>query len=201
MNTELFYTKEILKEYITRFNFEIGDFTYGTPIIHWWGENAKLKIGKFCSIAANVKIFLGGNHRTGWITSYPFNCPPVKQEWPGTNNKDLPTLPLTNGNVEIGNDVWLCDNTTIMSGVTIGNGAVIATGAIVTNDVPHYAIVGGNPAYLIRKRFSDKLITMLLELKWWDWSVGKINENISLLCSSDIEGLYKQNKSKKTIDF
>ena len=61
-----------MSEYITKYGFEIGEFTYGMPVIRWWGEDAKLKIGRFCSIAANVRIYLGGNHRPECITSYPF---------------------------------------------------------------------------------------------------------------------------------
>lgn len=201
MNIDQYYTKELLKDYIANFGFEIGDFTYGFPIIRWWGENVKLKIGKFCSIAANVKIFLGGKHRTEWITTYPFTSPEVRHIWPNLKKENLPELPLTDGDVIIGNDVWLCDDTTIMSGVTIGDGAVIATKAIVTKNVQPYTIMAGNPALPIRKRFSDEEIAMLLELKWWNWSTEKINENIVFLCSSDIKGLYKQNKSKERIDF
>lgn len=82
MNAKSIYTREIMSEYIAKGGFEIGEFTYGTPVIRWWGEDAKLKIGRFCSIAANVKIYLGGNHRPECITSYPFPSPPMNKDWP-----------------------------------------------------------------------------------------------------------------------
>src|SRR4030042_6140644 len=196
MNADSIYTRVIMSEFVTKYGFEIGEFTYGTPVIRWWGEDARLKIGRFCSIAANVKIYLGGNHRNEWITSYRFPSPPMNQDWPNANNRGLPTLPATKGDVVIGNDVWLGDDSTIMSGVTIGDGAVLAARAVVTKDVPPYTIVGGNPSRPIRKRLPDELIAMLLELKWWNWHVDKVNEYMPLLCSGDIIGLYKRVKNK-----
>ena len=95
-----FYTKECLLEYIENGIAEIGDYTYGNPSILHWGEGAKLKIGKFCSIANDVQIFLGGNHRIDWITTYPFS---VLNSWPEA--KDIKGHPCTKGDVWIGNDV------------------------------------------------------------------------------------------------
>ena len=120
---------------------EIGDFTYGFPIVRSWGEDARLKIGKFCSIGGNVKIYLGGNHHTDWCTTYPFNVL-LKDQYPGIDGE----VAATKGDVIIGNDVWLADDVTIMSGVTIGDGAVIMNGAVVTMDIPPYSIAGGVPA-------------------------------------------------------
>lgn len=184
-----------MADVIAKYGFEIGEFTYGKPVIRWWGEKVKLKIGRYCSIADNVKIYLGGNHRYDWVTTYPFPSPPMNQDWPNANHRGLPILPSTNGDVVIGNDVWLGDDSTIMSGLTIGDGAVVAARAVVTKDVPPYAIVGGNPARLIRKRFSDEFIAMLLELKWWNWHTDKINEYMPYLCSGDVMELYTRVKS------
>ena len=194
LETDSIYTKNIMADAIAKYGFEIGEFTYGKPVIRWWGENVKLKIGRYCSIADNVKIFLGGNHRHNWVTTYPFPSRPMNQDWPNANHRSLPTLPATKGDVVIGNDVWLGDDSTIMSGVTIGDGAVVAARAVVTKDVPPYAIVGGNPARTIRKRFSDESIAMLLELKWWDWHVDKINEYIPHLCSEELMELWTRVK-------
>ena len=99
MNDRSIYTREIMAEHVSKYGFEIGEYTYGAPVIRWWGEDAKLTIGRFCSIAANVKIFLGGNHRSEWITSYPFPSSPMNQDWPNVNNRGLPVLPATNGDV------------------------------------------------------------------------------------------------------
>jgi len=168
---------------LTRENFEIGDFTYGIPKIFFpESKNARLKIGKFCSISDEVIIFLGGNHRTDWVTTYPFMSFP--DEWPEA--KDIPGHPASKGDVIIGNDVWFGYGAMIMSGVTIGDGAVIGAGAVVTKDVEPYSIVAGNPAQLIRKRFDKETIRQLLEIKWWDWPIAKIKANIEVILSTDI---------------
>jgi virginiamycin A acetyltransferase len=81
----------------------------------------------------------------------------------------------------IGNDVWVGYKATIMSGVTIGDGAIIAAHSVVTKDVEPYAIVGGNPAKLIKKRFSEERIQQLLEMAWWNWDIEKISANVAVL--------------------
>lgn len=185
-----FYTKDLLKEYGKI--IEIGDYTYGKPKILHWGEDAILRIGKYCSIAEEVKIFLGGNHRKDWITTYPF--PAITDEWPEAQN--ISGHPSTKGNVIIGNDVWIGFGVTILSGVEIGDGAIIAAGSVVTSNVSPYAIFGGNPARLLKKRFDDCIIEELLKIRWWDWTEKKINKNIELLCSDKIEKFIKKNKRR-----
>lgn len=161
----------------------IGKHTYGRPMI--WNEpnDANLIIGNFCSISQNVKIFLGGNHRIDWVTTYPFGH---------VNTNIFDTFngnghPTTKGNVVIGNDVWIGENATILSGVTIGDGAVIANNSHVVKNVEPYSIVGGNPAKFIKYRFSREQIEKLLQIQWWNWSDEKINKFIPLLCNSDID--------------
>ena len=152
----------------------VGKHTYGTKHIKElsWGEGANLYIGSFCSIGAGIKIYLGGNHRIDWATTYPF----------GHINKDIFNKfdgkghPKTNGDVIIGNDVWIGTNTTIMSGVKIGDGSVISNNSHVVKDVEPYSMVGGNPAKLIKYRFSKDIIDNLLKLKWWELDDNKINE-------------------------
>lgn len=167
---------------------EVGSYTYGhdeIKIVHG-NEGKTLRIGKFCSIAEGVTVFLGANHRVDWFTTFPFGhirpeeFPKVKKEH---------GHPATKGDVIIGNDVWLGTNAFIMSGVNIGDGAVVGACSVVTKDVPPYTIVAGNPAKQIRKRFSDEVINKLLELKWWDKSENEINEISDILCSNDIEKL------------
>ena len=138
-----------------------GDRTYGADKIQvfQWGEDAKCKIGKYCSVADNVKVFLGGNHRVDWITTFPFN-----------------KTSSSRGDIIVGNDVWLSHGVTIMSGVTIGDGAVVAANSHVVCDVEPYTIVGGNPAKYIRHRFENEIITLLMELKWWDLPHNIISE-------------------------
>ncbi len=93
------------------------------------------------------------------------------------------------GNTVVGNDVWIGSEAMIMPGVTIGDGAVIGSRALVTKDVAPYAIVGGNPAKLIKKRFTENEIEILLEIKWWNWEEKVLAEATSLICTGDVEAL------------
>lgn len=166
----------------------VGKYTYGHPEIriHSWGEGAQLTIGAFCSIATNIDVFLGGNHRSDWATTYPFGH--VQQNV--FNKFNGVGHPKTNGDVVIGNDVWLGAGVTIMSGVTIGDGAIIANNSHVVKDVEPYNIVGGNPARFIKKRFDDETIAKLLLFKWWELDDDKINEITPILCSGDFKSLF-----------
>jgi acetyltransferase-like isoleucine patch superfamily enzyme len=157
--------------------------TYGRIEIIWTHKDTKLVVGKFYSIAKNVKAYLGGYHRTDWVTTYPFgHIGKVLY-----NNFDGNGHPSSKGDIIIGNDIWIGDNVTIMSGVKIGDGAVIAANSHVVKDVEPYSITGGNPAKLIKYRFTPEQIEKLLEIKWWDWEDSKINLNLPLLCNTDID--------------
>ena len=151
----------------------IGDFTYGMPLIMTWGENTKLTIGKFCSIGANVQIYMGGNHRTDWLTTYPFNVL-LKDQYPGIDGE----CAATKGDITIGNDVWIANDVKIMSGVTIGDGAVIAAGAVVTEDVTASSLVAGIPAK--QKRILWQKVPVVC-MRWWDWPMEKLAEAIPRL--------------------
>jgi acetyltransferase-like isoleucine patch superfamily enzyme len=159
---------------------EIGRFTYGLEglTVKEWGEGASLTIGAFCSIAEGAQIFLGGNHRPDWITTYPFGH--IYQDQLGA---DAPTgHPATNGSVQIGNCVWIGSNATIMSGISVSDGAIIAANSTVTKNVGSYEIFGGNPAKLIRKRFDEAIIEKLLKLQWWNLATKDVREISSILC-------------------
>ena len=160
-----------------------GKYTYGTPIIHWQNSNAKLVVGNFCSFAGNVNIYLGGNHRTDWVTTYPFGH--INKNI--FNNFNGNGHPSTKGDVIIGNDVWIGDNVTIMSGITIGDGVVIANNSHVVKNVEPYSLVGGNPAKFIKYRFTPEQIEKILEIKWWNWDDAKINKHTPLLCNNNID--------------
>lgn len=178
----LIKTSVYSKEINSRDDCTFGEFTYGMPEVLEWGEGRKLVVGKFCSIGGHVKIFLGGNHRTDWISTYPFNV--LSHNFP--NAVGITGHPMSRGDVIIGNDVWIGQNASILSGVTIGDGAVIAAHSVVSRDVAPYSIVAGNPATFARTRFSEEDIEFLVDLKWWDWPIEKINENVKILCSGDI---------------
>ena len=139
---------------------------------------------------------LGGNHRTDFVSTFPF----------GHMSRDTFTKhhgighPSTKGELLIGNDVWIGDGATILSGVTIGDGACIGTKSVITKDVPPYTIAAGNPAKHIKKRFSDDIITKLLEVKWWELDDHIIDHISPLLCSNDFKQLFDViNKIKKQL--
>lgn len=160
----------------------MGRYTYGTChlSIQQWNEGAALHIGAFCSISANVTIMLGGNHRHDWVTTYPFGKLCVEQ----FGHAELTGQNTTNGDVIIGNDVWIGHGATIMSGVCVGDGAVIAANAHVVKDVPAYHIVGGNPAKIIRPRFDAETIALLQQLAWWTLPDETIRTIIPTLCNT-----------------
>ena len=188
-----------LKNIIKNPNIIVGDFTYyddlenpqnfeKNVLYHFDFIGDKLIIGKFCAIASDVKFIMNGsNHPLNCFTTYPFAI--FGHSWENTMSVEG----KYKGDTIIGNDIWLGYNSLIMPGVNIGDGAIIAAKSVVTKDVEAYTIVGGNPAKLIRKRFSDEVIHLLLELKWWDWTIEKITNNISILSSNNIEKIKQLN--------
>ena len=162
--------------------FERNNILYHYPINH-----ERLIIGKFCSIACGAKfLFNSANHTLESLSTYPF--PIFYEEW-GLDIKDVANAWDNKGDIVIGNDVWIGYEAIILAGVTIGDGAIIGARAVVTEDVPAYTIVGGVPAKPIRKRFSEEIISKLLESKWWDWPREKITQNIDAIQSGRIEQL------------
>jgi acetyltransferase-like isoleucine patch superfamily enzyme len=162
-----------------RYGYDIGEFSHGRPKVRFPESGKKLTIGRYCSIADRVEILLGGEHRMDWATTYPFSA--LRDLWPLA--PEMENYHSSRGDVTIGHDVCLGSRAVILSGVTVGNGAVVAAHAVVTEDVPPYAIVGGNPARLIRYRFDEATIAALLDVKWWDLPREKIATLIPLLQS------------------
>ena len=136
-------------------------------------------------IASDVKFIMNGaNHLTNAWTAYPFSI--FGKGWEhAMDGKSYPEK----GDINIGNDVWIGYNATIMAGVSIGDGSIIAANSTVVKDVEPYSIVGGNPAKEIRKRFSKDDISKLLMLKWWDWDIVKITANIQHLTGNNLDVL------------
>ena len=160
--------------------YQIGRGTYGDLSVLAFGEAATLSIGNYTSIADGVKVFLGGEHRIDWVTTFPFNV-----LWESARKQK--GHPKTKGNVHIGNDVWIGTEALISSGVTIGDGAVVGARAMVTRDVAPYAVVAGNPARVVKFRFDAQVVERLIELKWWDWHEREIEKAMPELLNNQIQ--------------
>lgn len=163
--------------------YEIGRFSWGHLTVSSRGPGTMLRVGQFCSFAYGAHIILGGEHRADFVSTYRFPAyPPFKD----AHLHLADDTSVTKGAVVIGNDVWLGHQTLVLSGVTIGDGAVIGAGSVVRHDIPPYAIVAGNPARVAGFRFPPEQIEALLELKWWDWPVGRISSHMDRFMSDDI---------------
>jgi acetyltransferase-like isoleucine patch superfamily enzyme len=150
----------------------IGAYTYGIKqdTILLYRADDSVTVGKYCSVASDVKIIASGEHNMNAVSTFPFYAY-VLDKGP---EKDT----FCKGRVVIGNDVWIGHGAIILSGVSIGDGAVIAAGAVVNSEVPPYAIAGGVPAKIISYRFPPAIIEDLLAVRWWDWDINKLKSNI-----------------------
>ena len=150
---------------IWRANFEIGAYTYFASDLelrtYFAGE--RIVIGKYCSVGDQVLITTGGLHRTEIASSYAF--------------RPLDTYRSTR-NTTIGSDVWIGTRAMVRGGVTIGDGAVVGAGSVVFEDVPSFAVAAGNPAKVIRYRFSRPAIERMLKIAWWNWPPGHVRANV-----------------------
>lgn len=195
-DTETVYLSNV----ITDPNIEIGnytmyndfvhdprDFQKNNVLYHYPVNNDRLVVGKFCSIACGAKfIFTSANHSLKSLSTYPF--PIFFEEW-GLDAKNITDAWDRKGDIIVGNDVWIGYEAVVLSGVTIGDGAVVGARAVVTKDVPPYTIVCGVPAKPVRRRFDDKTVARLLELKWWDWPEERIRANLEIIQSGQIDKL------------
>jgi acetyltransferase-like isoleucine patch superfamily enzyme len=153
----------------------VGAHTYhGELVLYRWGAE-HIFIGKFCSIAQGVKIMAGGNHRTDAVSTYPFDTMLTKTVNHPTRDRSYDSK---NGNIEIGNDVWIGYGASILGSCKIGHGAVIAANATVFTDIPPYAIAVGNPARVTKYRFDEATIGGLLRIAWWEWPESRIRHSI-----------------------
>ncbi|MBD8161529.1 Vat family streptogramin A O-acetyltransferase [Erwinia persicina] len=186
-----------IKNSVTRPNIIIGDYTYyddpegaenfeRNVLYHYPFIGDKLIIGKFCALARGVKFIMNGaNHKTSGLSTFPFFIFGNGWESAAPQPGDLPYK----GDTRVGNDVWIGYDCLVMPGVTLGNGAIISSRSVVVSDVPAYSIVGGNPAKVIRQRFSDEVIVELENIAWWDWPPEKITQNLAAITSGDIARL------------
>ncbi|WP_295455332.1 CatB-related O-acetyltransferase [uncultured Thiodictyon sp.] len=165
--------------------YQIGRGTYGDLSVSAFGSAATLRIGNFTSIAAGVRVFLGGEHRLDWVTTFPFSA-----LWESAGC--YTGHPRTKGDVIIGADVWIGAEALITSGVTIGDGAVIGARAVVSRDVAPYTVVAGNPAAVVKVRFDEQTVKRLLALKWWDWSDSEIERALPELLNNHIKAFLEK---------
>jgi virginiamycin A acetyltransferase len=175
---------------VTSEKIVVGEYTYydasrdtgsfeDERVLYGYGPE-RLLIGKFCAIAAGAHfIMAAANHLSCGPTTYPFTIFPGR--WQDETLETFQTRYVSKGDTVVGNDVWLGRGVTVMPGVTIGNGAIIATAAVVTLDVAPYTIVGGNPAQLIKQRYSDAEIALLQQAAWWDWPIEVISAHAATL--------------------
>jgi acetyltransferase-like isoleucine patch superfamily enzyme len=161
--------------------FEVGEWSYGDPEVVYWDTGARLRIGRYCSIAPGVVILLGGEHHFDWVTSYPFSL--ILPE-----AASLPGYPHTKGDVEIGNDVWIGRDALVLSGITVHDGAVIGARSVVTRDVEPYSVVVGNPARHLRYRFPEHQVEALRRIAWWSWPLEEVRKALPILQSGDVDG-------------
>ncbi|MGL5624191.1 CatB-related O-acetyltransferase, partial [Cetobacterium sp.] len=144
---------------------DVGKYSYGSLNVSYWGiKKEKLQIGNFVSIAENVKFILGGNHEINTFTTYPLKVMLL--------NEDVEAL--TKGPIIIKDDVWIGNNVLVLSGITVGQGAIIGAGSVVTKDVPPYAVVAGNPAKVIKYRYSQEIIEEMVTFDWSKIDLKKI---------------------------
>lgn len=198
-------TSCFIKNVVKAPNIIVGDYTYYDDCVDPTGFEKnnvlfnypefgdKLIIGKYCALAQGVKFIMGAaNHRLSSITTYPFSV--MGGAWSQNAPPHLSQLPKK-GDTVVGNDVWIGRESVIMPGVKIGDGAIIAAYSVVAKDVEPYCVVGGNPAKLIKKRFEDELVRLLLKFRWWDLPADEVSELVPLLCDDDIERVKTRIKS------
>jgi virginiamycin A acetyltransferase len=178
-----------LKPLVTDPRIQVGEYTYYDDeqdasafqyrnVLYAYGPE-KLVIGRYCAIASGTRFLMAASaHPMIGVSTYPFTI--FGGTW-AERTLDIVTGLPSRGDTVVGNDVWFGYQSLVMPGVHIGDGAVIAAGAVVTADVPPYAVVGGNPATVIRKRFTDADIDLLLRAAWWDWPAELVTEHLPTL--------------------
>ena len=179
-----------IKPTVTNPNIIVGDFSYiadsdfESHVTHHYDfVGDRLIIGKFCQIARGVEFIMNGaNHQMNAVSTFPFY---TLEGWdaPAPQAQDMPFK----GDTVVGNDVWIGQNAVILPGVHIGDGAIIGANAVVGSDVEPYTVMVGNPARVVRKRFDDGLIDLMLRWRWWDKPVEEMKRLIPLLTCGDLQ--------------
>ena len=180
-----------LKPLVRDPRIEVGEYTYyddpehatefeSRAVLYGFGPE-KLIIGRFCAIGSGVRFLMpGANHADLGPSTFPFGI--FGEPWAGTT-MDLVMSAPSRGDTVVGSDVWFGYQSLILPGVKIGHGAVVAAASVVAGDVPPYAVVAGNPARVVRRRFDDEDVTRLLGAAWWDWPIELVTEHARTIMS------------------
>ncbi len=186
-----------IRNTITNPQIQIGEYTYYDDpensedfernvlyLFPFLGD--RLIIGRYCAIARGATFIMNGaNHKLSGFSTYPFNI--FSNDWARVT--PLPEELPFKGDTVIGHDVWLGYQALVMPGVSIGHGAIVAARAVVTSDVPPYAIVGGNPARVLKLRYDAATIARLLRIAWWDWDAARVTRHLEKIVGADIDAL------------
>ncbi|MEX1296295.1 MAG: CatB-related O-acetyltransferase [Candidatus Limnocylindrales bacterium] len=188
-----------LRNAITNPNIVVGEYTYyddpdgaeafeeRNVLHHYDFYGDRLVIGRFTAIATGVRFVMNGaNHALGGFSTYPFDI--FGHGWEAGFDPATWT-DQSRGDTVVGNDVWLGMETLVMPGVTVGDGAIVASRSVVTRDIPPYAIVGGNPARVVRMRFDEATVAQLLRVAWWDWPASRITQHLEAIRGADLARL------------
>ncbi|MFC0406965.1 CatB-related O-acetyltransferase [Roseomonas elaeocarpi] len=164
-----------LRECNTDPRVTVGEWTYFDQRIelNLWREDERVEIGRYCSIAKDVVIHGGGNHRLDRATTFPLVGLGFAE---GEGPDPAPSRPT-----RIGHDVWLGAGAVVLAGAEIGHGAVIGARAVVAGRIPPYAVAVGNPARVHRLRFRPDTIERLLAEAWWNWPVEEVRARVAYL--------------------
>jgi acetyltransferase-like isoleucine patch superfamily enzyme len=175
------------QQHIAEGTLVMGNMSYYAPnVIKFKGDTGRVIIGNFASVAPDADFYVGGLHRVEWVSLYGLRA---MLELPGAYEDGFTH---GNGDIVVGSDTWVTNGCTVMSGVTIGDGAVVGTKAVVAKDVRPYAIVVGNPAREIGRRFGDEQVEALLRIRWWDWPTELVKERVDALSSPDVDAFIAQ---------
>ena len=183
-------TRFRLREGIARHGWVVGEHSYGAPTIVD-GQYGPLCIGRYCSIAGEVRIIVA-NHVSTTATTYPFAS--LGRFWPSAPADGVDHV---GKGVNIGHSVWIGAGATILPGAVIGDGAVIGAMAVVTGKVPPFAIAAGNPARIVRQRFDNEVIQRILATRWWDWPDHEVDRVIGALLDENIDAFLTRAASRR----
>lgn len=185
-----------LRAVVVHPNVEVGDYSYYDDSrgpehflarcvrYHFDFIGDRLIIGKFVAIAQGAQFIMNGaNHPMAGFSTFPF-----EMFGAGAAGSTATGLRLR-GDTVIGNDVWIGREAVIMPGIRVGDGAIVGTRAVVSRDVPAYAVVAGNPARIVRRRFDEATVAALLDIRWWDWPAETIAANVAVIQGADLDAL------------